>query len=215
MEPKDSDTLFKLDSAPQEDFSEEDQHLLWNKKKKNVVSKWFKMPEDFPYSWLAVGCLVLMVLLFVVFAFNSGEVSEEQFSALEARLKRIEDRIAKIEDVDEKLTRIWEQAKDFEQFKVRFERQEASLSLRLDNLSKEVGRLQQLKTAVKPAKTESSKTTKTVDKTAKPRFHTVSQGETLYGISRQYGLTVEKLRQINKLAEGTAIQPGQKLVIKP
>jgi hypothetical protein len=215
MEGKDSDTLFKLNSAPKEDFSEEDQDLLWKKKKKNVLSRWFKMPEDLPYSWLVVGCLLLIVLLFIVFSFTGDDVGEDRFLAMEARLKRIEDRIAKIEDVDEKLTRIWEQAKDFEQFKVRFERQEASLSLRLDNLSKEVDRLQQLKTVAKPAKTEVSKTNKTVDTTAKPKYHTVSQGETLYGISRQYGLTVEKLRQINKLTEGTTIQPGQKLLVKP
>lgn len=215
MEKNDSDRLFKLNSAPQEEYADDEEDLLWNKKKKNVISKWFKMPEDIPYSWLAIGCLVLIILFILIFPKNKGEVDRKQFSAMEARLEKLEGRIAKLEDVDEKITRIWEQAKDFEQFKKRFDRQEASLSLRLDDLTKDVNRLQQRKTEAKPVKAETSKPKQSSDATSKQKFHTVSPGETLYSISRQYGLTVEKLRQMNKLAAGATIHPDQKLLVKP
>ena len=215
MERKDSDVQFKLNSAPEEEYADDEEDLLWNKQKKNVLSKWFKMPEDIPYSWLAVGCLVLIILFILIFPKNQGEVDEKQFLAMEARLKRLEDRIAKIEDVDEKITRIWEQAKDFEQFKMRFDRQEASLSLRLDDLTKDVNRLQQRKSEAKPAPAETGKPKPAADATSKQKFHTVRSGETLYSISRQYGLTVAKLRQLNQLAEGAAIHPDQKLLVKP
>lgn len=45
--------------------------------------------------------------------------------------------------------------------------------------------------------------------------HTVKKGETLYGISREYQTTVEKLRALNNLSEKTDIFPGQTLVVKP
>jgi LysM repeat protein len=43
----------------------------------------------------------------------------------------------------------------------------------------------------------------------------VEQGETLYRISKRYGVSVEDLRRINKLKEGQAIQAGQNLLVSP
>ncbi|UCD32738.1 MAG: LysM peptidoglycan-binding domain-containing protein [Desulfobacterales bacterium] len=215
MEQKDSDIKFKLNSAPQEDYIDDEDDLHWNKKKKNVFSRLFKMPEDIPYSWLAIGGLFLVVLFILIFSRSESKVSEKQILAMETRLKRLEEMVNKTADVDEKVTRIWEQAKDFEQFKARFERSEASLLLRLDNLSKNVNRLQKRVAESRPVKTERSKTDKAADRNAKQKHHTVRPGETLYSISRQYGLTVAKIRLMNKLAEGTAIHPGQKLLVRP
>jgi LysM repeat protein len=41
----------------------------------------------------------------------------------------------------------------------------------------------------------------------------VRSGETLWGISRRYGLTVEELRNLNNLSPGVAIYPDQKLLV--
>jgi len=46
---------------------------------------------------------------------------------------------------------------------------------------------------------------------AKVRYHVVRTGETLWGIGLRYGLTVEELRRLNKLASGVFIYPDQKL----
>lgn len=54
----------------------------------------------------------------------------------------------------------------------------------------------------KPAKPE----------TARPKTHRVEKGETLYSISRRYGLTVEQLQKANNL-NSTKIGLGQKLII--
>lgn len=43
--------------------------------------------------------------------------------------------------------------------------------------------------------------------------HIVKRGETLWSISREYGLPVEKLRALNNLDEGSVIRPEQKLRI--
>ena len=42
--------------------------------------------------------------------------------------------------------------------------------------------------------------------------HTVSKGETLYRISKQYGITVQDLKNWNNLSSNT-ITPGQKLIV--
>ncbi len=46
-----------------------------------------------------------------------------------------------------------------------------------------------------------------------PVFHTVAKGDTLYGIARRYGITVDHLVRTNGL-DGTLIRPGQVLRIK-
>jgi len=47
----------------------------------------------------------------------------------------------------------------------------------------------------------------------KTRYHDVRAGETLWGISRIYGLTVDELRRLNELTPGEVIYPGQKLML--
>ncbi len=44
--------------------------------------------------------------------------------------------------------------------------------------------------------------------------YTVSKGDTLYSISRKYGITVKELQKLNGL-NGTALNIGQVLVVKP
>lgn len=50
-------------------------------------------------------------------------------------------------------------------------------------------------------------------KGGKKGYHTVRSGETLWGISRRYGLTVEELRTLNKLSPGVTIYPDQRLLV--
>jgi LysM repeat protein len=48
----------------------------------------------------------------------------------------------------------------------------------------------------------------------KARYHRVRAGESLYGISRRYGVTIEELRRLNKLPQEATIYPDQKLLIR-
>jgi LysM repeat protein len=46
-------------------------------------------------------------------------------------------------------------------------------------------------------------------------MHTVKQGDTLYRISQRYQLSVDQLREYNKLGAKAAIYPGQQLYVTP
>jgi LysM repeat protein len=70
----------------------------------------------------------------------------------------------------------------------------------------------------KEQKTERSKKpeqTKSSTKIAQPTYHEVKPKETLYQISRRYGLTVDALLKLNRLAPDAVIHPGQKLIVAP
>jgi LysM repeat protein len=55
---------------------------------------------------------------------------------------------------------------------------------------------------------------KSPEAVAKALYHRVRVGETLYGISRRYGVTIEELRRLNKLSQEATIYPDQKLLIR-
>ena len=45
-------------------------------------------------------------------------------------------------------------------------------------------------------------------------YHTVKQGDTLYGIARKYGTTVNKICQLNSISSTTILKVGRKLRVK-
>jgi len=47
------------------------------------------------------------------------------------------------------------------------------------------------------------------------RYHKVKKGETLYGIAKRYGLSVEELKRMNKLSPKTTVAAGRNLIVSP
>jgi nucleoid-associated protein YgaU len=64
----------------------------------------------------------------------------------------------------------------------------------------------------KPKTSSSSSTKKKSTSTRSSRTHTVTRGDTLYGLARKYGSTVSKIKSANGLS-GDMIRLGQKLKI--
>ena len=197
------------------------------KKKATILSG---SPVRYLYWGIGIAGVVGVVLLVMLLFSNINEpVDQASLSALEQKIERLEQRLEKYDGVDEKVTRIWEQAKSFETFKTRFDRSEASMSLRMDHLAmsldalqkktdetlKKVGNLE--KGGAPPAASVSppprKKAAATVKKAATVKTHTVAAGDTLFSISRRYNLSVEKLRSINKLSEKAVIHVGQTLTV--
>lgn len=49
----------------------------------------------------------------------------------------------------------------------------------------------------------------------KQKWVKAEKGDTLYGLSRRYGISVERLAQLNQLKKPYVIQPGQTIFLKP
>ena len=89
-----------------------------------------------------------------------------------------------------------------------------ALLQRVDALSQKVEALQKQKPPASEPKAKPPtppKPTASVEK----KYHTVQKGETLYGISKKYGIGVEELRKLNNLSKDPSLRTGQKLLVSP
>ena len=128
------------------------------------------------------------------------------------RIKQLEDRIVKLEAVEYRLTQIWERVESFDRFKDRLDKVEVSLS-KTENLVKNLDRLPKKIADNTPPEVEDPLPSKVPPKIAQKQYHTVAFGETLFSISHRYGLSIEKIRDLNKLTKASVIYPGQKLLV--
>ena len=208
MTQRDDDRTDKFNENP-EDNNYNEQYSLWKEDKKlKFGTNAPKMSEKISLSKFGIGFLILLILLILLFARN-------RIATLENRLKTFEEKITKLDMVNDRVAQVWEQAQTFQQFKERFDRSEAALTSRMDQIVINLSSLQKQMPKVRTQKAETSKTAKVSKKTTGNRYHIVKPGETLYQIGPRYGLTVKKLRQLNKLGDGDTIYPGQKLVVGP
>jgi len=200
----------------QEDNNYNEQYSLW-KEEKNLKfgTNTTKMSEKTYLSRFGIGILILLILLILLFARHRSTVLGNRITALEKSVNNVEEMVDKLNAVDNRVTQVWEQAQTFQQFKERFDRSEAALTSRMDQIGMNLSNLQKQIPKVRTQKAETSKTAKVSKKTIGNRYHIVKPGETLYQIGPQYGLTVKKLRQLNKLGDGDTIYPGQKLLVGP
>ena len=215
MTERDDDRIDKFSENP-EDNNYNEQYSLWKEEKKLKFGTTApKMSEKIPLSRLGIGFLVLLILLLLLFARNRSAVLEKRIAALENSVKNFEEMVDKLDVVDNRVAQVWEQTQTFQQFKERFDRSEAALTSRMDQIVINIGSLQKQMSKVRTQKAKTSKTAKVSKKTTGNRYHIVKPGETLYQIGPRYGLTIKQLRQLNKLGDGDTIYPGQKLVIGP
>ncbi len=215
MTQRDDDRINKFnDNLEDNNYSE--QYSLWKEDKKlKFETNASKISEKIPLSRFGIGFLILIILLLLLFARNQSTLLENRIAALEKSVKDVEEMADKLVVVDNRVSQVWEQAQTFKQFKERFDRSEAALTSRMDQIVINLSRLQKQMPKVRTQKAKTSKTAKVSKKTTGNRYHMVKPGETLYQIGPRYGLTVKKLRQLNKLGDGDTIYPGQKLVVGP
>jgi LysM repeat protein len=176
---------------------------------------------------IAGGGLLVAVIVVLMFLSGSPKSAEkDQIKSIETRLKQIEEKLAKLEWIDTGMARLDRKEKDFATLAERMTQMESSMNRRIDQLGKE---------AVKPAAKQEPATAKTesapprpeaapaksapaspkAEKDSKAKVHVVEKGETLYSISRRYGIPAEQLFKLNQLSPKDPIRPGQKLILGP
>jgi vacuolar-type H+-ATPase subunit I/STV1 len=214
MKWKDSgDTVDKEEKTEEEHFDEE-QYSPWAEHKES--KKGIKLGRyQVPPLLLALAAAALVAFLLILILNRGNDTATPQrIAALEQRLQQLEERLDKFEGIDEKVTAIWEQAKSFEKFKDRFDRSEASTSLRMDHLTMSLEALQkQIDQARSSRPAAASKNHAAAKTESKVQYHQIEPGDTLYSISKKYGLAVEELMRLNNMKPDSVLMPGQKLIV--
>jgi len=144
-------------------------------------------PRPVP-KFLIPGCIGIVLLIAVIAFFVTGRNgdSTEDLASIQAGLNRLEERLARLEGLEK-------------------------LEDRIVRLEKEGKRLQQeLKQIVSRDVTSPPKG---MAPEVKQKYHTVRSGESLYTISKKYGISTDRLCTLNKITPKEPIQPGQKLLV--
>jgi LysM repeat protein len=133
---------------------------------------------------------------------------------MDQRLQQLESRMATLEGINELVTDLDKNRQATQPLMVRLDRLETSFAKKISDMDQQLKMLQAktLTTGAIQGQTPvaESRTSKQALKT-----HLVKKGETLYSISKQYGLSVSQLMTFNKLSKGAVINPGQTLKITP
>lgn len=201
-----------------EDFAaEEEEEEIHQRQYYRNSSEVFRKKSIITY---AIGGLVLavVVILFVLFlAGPEKEVDREYLQALEARMQQLEQKQASIGVLDQAFERLDKQEQALAVLDKKLTRLESTVTTQIDQIIKELGilhqKIAQKEASVSPAPKTVEKKQPVASKKAesKIKFYEVQAGDTLYRISRRYGLSIEQLRSYNNLAPDAAIYPGQKL----
>jgi LysM repeat protein len=141
-----------------------------------------------PLIMAAVGFLILIILLIAVIFMGQDLADKKQIITIEERLNLIAGRL---------------------------ERLESSVNSKMDQIIKEMENRKQTSVQQLPPRVKIPQSEKKEEKAAKPNIHKVEAGDTLYKISKDYGLSIEQLRSYNQLGPNAKIFPGQELKLSP
>jgi membrane-bound lytic murein transglycosylase D len=132
------------------------------------------------------------------------------------RIEHLDARVVRLESFGKKVMAIENQFSALKETLSTLEASNRAHSQQVSGLSEKTERLSATTASASP-KPQASTTQQSPSsqQQSKARYHEVSRGETLFRISKQYGITVNQLRQLNNLKENQAIYPGQKLLVKP
>jgi len=156
-----------------------------------------------------ISLLILLgILLVLIFAGGilyslSNRPTDGEASSLQSKVTALEEKIAGLE----------KQLADL-QGKISTSGPDPALLQRVDALAQNVEALKKQKKPTAKSKAKPIPPSKPAVST-KQQYHTVQKGETLYRISKKYGVSVEKLQKLNNLSADQPLRIGQKLLVSP
>jgi len=206
MKQKDLLESVKVDDE-QEDFDEESEYSSWKKDRGQDFGSDASKRSLKPYLFLGAGLILLIVLLILFFPTGRSSQSANEFKMIEGRVKNIEDRLFALEGIEKRLAQGEEKVSRVDGL----EKKLAHMDQQIADLAKmtEHAPAPKAQKTAKPALT----TSQAAQTAPEVRYHQVRAGETLYSIARHYGLKVDELRQLNKLAPNAVLHPGDKLMV--
>ena len=189
-----------------------------NRKVNSSVRFPAKKEKSLILIFAAAFCFIVILISF--FPMTLSIEDDVYIKKLEKRITELEGRLAGVDLTPEKLRRINVQGAKVESFINNYDRLDASIRLKTNLLADRLDKVQLQIDNIKRQKSQKKNFKKTVKKKAvkrnkrKKTFHTVKQGETFYSISRKYGISLVRLKQLNGFNEKTIIYPGQDILVK-
>lgn len=156
--------------------------------------------------YIAAGIVALVVILgFTMVGTNSqNDALAEEVARLAKHLDDMEFRLGNLEQASADEESVATLSTNYDTLSRQFQALETKLGQNLNQLNGKIAALEKKQNSVaKPAAAP--------PKAKQTKVHVVKAGETLYQISRKYGLTVDQLTQLNNLGKNMTIKPGQKL----
>ncbi len=178
-----------MDAEAEEVYSPERRRMGPDKKKIGIIA--------------AVGVVVLAVLggIYLMLG-GGGGVSKDEFRLMQSKLSAMEQKVTALEKQQAAL-----------QARLPAEGAEVALAGKVDTLAQRVEALEK-KPAPAAEKPKAAAKEKAPAASSGKKVHTVQKGETIYGISKKYGMKPADLRKLNNLGEEDTVKPGQKLIVK-
>jgi LysM repeat protein len=161
-----------------------------------------------PFTIGGVGLIIIVILIVIFLSGPNDAVDSKQVQSLEAKIQQLEKKLASFGSMDQALDRLGQLEQKLSLISEGFNRLNSTVATQIDQIIKELGVLHQKSSRL-------PQPVKTVQKETKPNFHQVRPKETLWAISRRYGLTLAQLRSYNNMGPDATLQPGQRLKLTP
>ncbi len=148
---------------------------------------------------------ILLVLLFtaVICYFLSKRPTGDKTSTLQSKVTALEQKMAGLETQLAEL-----------QGKISSLSPDPALLQRVDALAQKREALEKQKQPTAESKAKPSPSS-SMPVSIEKQYHTVQNGETLYRISKKYGISVEELRKLNRLPPDQPLRAGQEILVSP
>ena len=162
-----------------------------------------------PFTIGGVSIVVMIVLLVILLSGPEDVVNSRQLQSLKVKIQQLEKKLASMGAMNQAFDRLGELEQQMSLISERYDRFNGTVTTQIDQIIKELGLLQKKKSsqALQPVKTDQNQTIS--------KFHQVRAKETLWSISRKYGLTLDQLRSYNNISPKATLLPGQKLKLTP
>ncbi len=203
--------------------------------KENAFSGWQKNKRlglfadllSSPFVWGGTAVVILILMLMIFWPDSNGKASIDKLDNISQRLDMLENRLFIVETNIQDISVQQPQEQNLESFQNRIEQLEAFVKHKTDQFTSELEKAQKKISSLesKPSTTVISSKPASAPKAApaaKPaaarktdaaKYHVVKQGETLYRISVNYGISVDKLLELNNMSKNAVIHPGQKIMV--
>jgi LysM repeat protein len=158
-----------------------------------------------PIIFAGAGVFILAVIFMVVWVNSNKKDTDVELNTLKLKINMLEGRLSHLE----------KEIPELQASVTKGQEPQGILTQRLNALSLQVNQLEnQVSSIAAGVRVPDSGKPSTMTQ-EKGRYHEVRPGETLYRISKTYGLTVDELCRLNNISpdEVGDIQPGRRLLV--